>query len=107
MARGEKATSREWRYAAGYRPPRMRLGAGQRRGGAGWQAAAGLDRLEVARGGKGYLEGVVSRAGLSPGAGDASARSAGKSGWKASGAGWRAAEDPDWLEVARGRKRHF
>ena len=32
VALGGKATSRESRYATGYRPPGMRLGAGQRRG---------------------------------------------------------------------------
>ena len=63
VARGGKATSRESRYATGYRPPRMRLGAGQRTGGGGWRAAAGLDWLQVARGGKHYLEGVEARAG--------------------------------------------
>ena len=63
VARGGKATSRESRYAPGYRPQWMRLGAGQRRGGGRRWWAAGRDWLEVARGGKRYLEGVLARAG--------------------------------------------
>ena len=54
VARGGKATSRESRYATGYRPLRMRLRAGQRRGvgvGGGWRTAAGLEWLQVTRGG--------------------------------------------------------